>query len=129
MAGVPADREIRIDCVQVHVMEMHQRLGRLILRDRRRGEQRQQRQASMSRSGHGVYYILMTLRTLSLVWIAAFVAAAAEPDGAALYKQRCATCHEGKPQARMPSRTELGARTPEAVYSAMFGGSMAPQSA
>jgi polyvinyl alcohol dehydrogenase (cytochrome) len=71
----------------------------------------------------------MTLRTLSLVWIAAFVTAAAEPDGAALYKQRCATCHEGKPQARMPSRAELGVRTPEAVYSAMFGGSMAPQSA
>src|SRR6266567_791910 len=71
----------------------------------------------------------MKLQTLSVLVIAAFAAAAAEPDGAALYKERCATCHEGKPQSRMPSRAELGTRTPESVYSSMFGGSMAPQSA
>jgi polyvinyl alcohol dehydrogenase (cytochrome) len=57
-----------------------------------------------------------------------FVAHAAAPDGEALYKQRCSTCHDGKPQARMPSREELTARTPESVYQAMFAGAMASQS-
>jgi polyvinyl alcohol dehydrogenase (cytochrome) len=53
-----------------------------------------------------------------------FAAHAGGPDGEALYKQRCASCHDGKPQPRMPSRQELTARTPESVYQAMFGGSM-----
>ena len=53
-----------------------------------------------------------------------FSAHAAAPDGEALYKQRCATCHDGKAQPRMPSRQELSARTPESVYQAMFGGVM-----
>ena len=68
-------------------------------------------------------------RTLLLsLWTAA-AAFAAAPDGAALYKQRCATCHEGPAQARMPSHSELAARTPEALYKAMFEGAMVPQSA
>jgi len=53
---------------------------------------------------------------------------AAGPDGEALYKQRCANCHDGKPQPRMPSRPELSARTPESIYQAMFGGAMDWQS-
>src|SRR4051794_20661275 len=52
----------------------------------------------------------------------------AAPDGEALYKQRCAGCHEGKPQPRMPSRQELSARTPESIHQAMFGGVMETQS-
>src|SRR5947209_14423114 len=52
---------------------------------------------------------------------------AADPDGEALFKQRCATCHDGAPQPRMPLRTELSARTPEAIYRAMFEGAMKPQ--
>jgi polyvinyl alcohol dehydrogenase (cytochrome) len=55
--------------------------------------------------------------------------AAAAPDGAALYKQRCATCHDGAPQARMPARDEIAKRTPEAIYKAMFEGAMVAQSA
>ena len=35
----------------------------------------------------------------------------------------------GKPQARMPGREELKARTPESIYQAMFAGAMVPQSA
>lgn len=54
---------------------------------------------------------------------------AAAPDGAALYKTRCATCHDGKPQLHMPSHDELVAKTPEAVFKAMTQGVMGPQAA
>jgi polyvinyl alcohol dehydrogenase (cytochrome) len=53
----------------------------------------------------------------------------AAPDGAALYKTRCATCHDGKPQLHMPSRDELVAKTPEVVFKAMSQGVMGPQAA
>jgi polyvinyl alcohol dehydrogenase (cytochrome) len=47
------------------------------------------------------------------------------PDGAALYKERCATCHDNsQPQIRLPTREEIAARTPEAVMKAMFSGAM-----
>jgi polyvinyl alcohol dehydrogenase (cytochrome) len=52
---------------------------------------------------------------------------AAAPDGAALYKSRCAVCHEGKPQPHMPTHDELVARAPEAIVKVMFEGSMQPQ--
>src|SRR5215831_11438919 len=70
----------------------------------------------------------MSPRTFSLV-LMAVAAHAAGPDGEALYKQRCAGCHDGKAQPRMPLRQELAARTPESVYRAMFEGAMVPQSA
>src|SRR6185436_1024268 len=65
--------------------------------------------------------LLSTLATTSLF--------AADPDGAALFKTRCAACHEGPPQERMPTRKELESRTPENVMNAMFKGSMIMQSA
>jgi len=71
----------------------------------------------------------MLFRNLLLALVCVWAVRAAAPDGEALYKQRCATCHDGQPQPRMPSRQEIGARTPESVYSAMFGGAMQPQSA
>ena len=70
----------------------------------------------------------MLARSLAL-FVLALAASAAEPDGAALYKQRCASCHDGAPQPRMPTRQELTARTPESIYQAMFEGSMRQQSA
>ena len=55
---------------------------------------------------------------------------AADPDGAALYKAHCATCHDaGSVQGRIPKRDELAARTPESIFSAMFGGAMDIQAA
>src|SRR5579862_3656218 len=54
---------------------------------------------------------------------------AAPPDGAALYKERCAGCHDGTPQARMPSHDELAAKTPDVVFKAMFDGAMVLQAA
>lgn len=71
----------------------------------------------------------MIARNLPLALLTAALAYAAAPDGATLYQQRCATCHDGAAQARTPSRSELAARTPEAVYKAMFEGAMVPQSA
>src|SRR6266567_887075 len=73
--------------------------------------------------------IHMSTRSLALALLSVAAARAAAPDGEALYKQRCAACHDGKAQPRMPSRQELGSLTPEAVYQAMFGGAMVPQSA
>ena len=66
----------------------------------------------------------MIRQLLFLPLLPVLAAHAAAPDGEALYKQRCATCHEGKAQPRMPSRQELAARTPESIYQAMFGGVM-----
>ncbi len=71
----------------------------------------------------------MLPRFIRFVCFLAGLASAAPPDGAALYKQRCAGCHEGPAQTRMPSRSELAARAPEAIYKAMFEGAMVPQSA
>ena len=68
-------------------------------------------------------------RTFLLSVLTALCLDAAAPDGAVLYKQRCATCHDGPAQARMPSHSALAERTPEAIYKAMFEGAMVPQSA
>jgi polyvinyl alcohol dehydrogenase (cytochrome) len=62
--------------------------------------------------------------------IGAAGAMAAPPDGAALYKARCATCHDNpQSQLRMPKREEVAARTPEAVLAALSTGAMVTQAA
>lgn len=61
---------------------------------------------------------------LATLAVSAFAAA---PDGEALYKARCAGCHDGKPQPRMPEHAELAAKAPEFVLSAMASGAMAMQ--
>jgi polyvinyl alcohol dehydrogenase (cytochrome) len=71
----------------------------------------------------------MSPRTLLPACFLAALGWAAPPDGAALYKQRCATCHDGSAQPRMPSRSELAVRTPEDIYKTMFEGAMTQQSA
>jgi polyvinyl alcohol dehydrogenase (cytochrome) len=67
------------------------------------------------------------MRTFFLSLVCVLAAHAAPPDGEALYKERCAACHDGKAQPRMPSRQELTARTPEAVFLAMSSGAMTSQ--
>src|SRR5258708_39866462 len=72
----------------------------------------------------------MTMRyRILLATLATTTLFAADPDGAALFKMRCAACHEGPPQERMPTRKELASRTPEAVMNAMFAGTMMVQAA
>jgi polyvinyl alcohol dehydrogenase (cytochrome) len=52
------------------------------------------------------------------------------PDGAALYKERCATCHDNpQAQLRMPKREEIAARSPENVLAALTTGAMMTQAA
>jgi polyvinyl alcohol dehydrogenase (cytochrome) len=53
----------------------------------------------------------------------------AAPDGAELFKTRCSACHDGPPQARMPSTAELKTQTAESVYNALTGGVMVTQAA
>ena len=62
------------------------------------------------------------MRILAAFFCTILALGAAPPDGGALYRERCGICHDGKPQARMPTRDELAARAPEAVLRAMLGG-------
>jgi polyvinyl alcohol dehydrogenase (cytochrome) len=71
----------------------------------------------------------MLSRRIPIALFAISACFAAAPDGAALYKSRCAVCHDGKPQLHMPSHDELVSKTPEAIVKAMFEGPMQPQSA
>lgn len=50
----------------------------------------------------------------------------APPDGAKLYEQRCAVCHDN-PQDRIPPKSMLARRAPEEVIAALTTGSMKTQ--
>lgn len=63
-------------------------------------------------------------KALSLLLPLALGAAAQEPDGGALYKRHCASCHDQASAARRPSRQDLGAMSSDAVVKAMTLGSM-----
>jgi polyvinyl alcohol dehydrogenase (cytochrome) len=52
----------------------------------------------------------------------------AAPDGSALYKARCSTCHDSG-AARTPSREELASKAPEYIVQTMFQGVMVTQAA
>ena len=74
----------------------------------------------------------ITLSSLAAALMSMMGAASgfASPDGAALYKSRCAACHDNpQSQLRMPKREEVAARTPEAVLAALSTGAMATQAA
>src|SRR5215469_6601575 len=47
-------------------------------------------------------------------------------DGAALYKERCASCHDS-PTGRIPSMDAIKKMTDRAVYAALTTGVMKPQ--
>ncbi len=59
-----------------------------------------------------------------IVFIAGAFAAA--PDGAEVYKLRCAVCHD-HPTDRVPTRDTLAKRSPEDVVTALISGSMREQ--
>ncbi len=53
-------------------------------------------------------------------WVSMLVAAPAyAQEGAALYAQRCASCHEGGQVARAPARDVIAALTPERIVGAL----------
>jgi polyvinyl alcohol dehydrogenase (cytochrome) len=64
-------------------------------------------------------------RTMKRLLIAVLVAAgsAMAQDGAAIYKERCASCHDA-PTERVPSIAAIQAMSGEAIYIALTNGSM-----
>jgi len=65
--------------------------------------------------------------TIASIGVARAEADAPPPAGAGLYAERCATCHDHA-QDRIPSRAQLGERTPEQVVQALTTGLMRSQS-
>jgi polyvinyl alcohol dehydrogenase (cytochrome) len=63
-----------------------------------------------------------------LVGLLSCAAFAAEPDGATVYKQRCAACHD-RSLDRAPARESLAQRAPEDVLRALTTGTMKQQAA
>ena len=61
--------------------------------------------------------------------LAAGLAFAADPDGAALYKERCAGCHELSGQTRTPALAALRQMSPENVVRSLESGLMKEQGA
>jgi polyvinyl alcohol dehydrogenase (cytochrome) len=57
----------------------------------------------------------------------AMAACAATPEGAAIFENHCATCHQTVTGSRTPTRAELGALTPEQVMTALLRGKMTIQ--
>lgn len=70
---------------------------------------------------------MRTLLQAALVLLMAG-SAAAGPDGAALYAQRCAGCHE-RPQSHAPPRSALASRSSINILMALTTGAMRPQAA
>src|SRR5215472_3042761 len=72
---------------------------------------------------------MRALVTLLLLGLLATVseAAASDPDAAGLYRERCASCHEGG-VARAPDVASLKQMSAAAIKSALTGGSMRTQS-
>ena len=52
---------------------------------------------------------------------------AQQPDGEQVFRQSCASCHNGMPDSRAPGRDALAARTPQAVIESLMTGAMRPQ--
>src|SRR5262245_61667170 len=65
------------------------------------------------------------LTLLVAIGIAVSAASASAQDGAALYSQHCASCHDGA--ARAPSRQVLGVFAPDRIVAALTTGLMRQQ--
>jgi len=69
-------------------------------------------------------------RALASLTLAATDAATRAPDGAALFAQHCAACHEKPaPGAHIPSRESLASRSPINIVMTLKTGAMQPQAA
>ncbi len=64
---------------------------------------------------------------LFLVAFCALAASAASPDGAAIFENHCASCHQPETGSRTPTRAELANLTPEQVMTALLRGKMTIQ--
>lgn len=68
------------------------------------------------------YFAVVALGLASL-FVAAPVHGQA-PDGSAVFSGQCASCHNGAPETRAPSREQLNGRSPESIIDALTGGLM-----
>jgi polyvinyl alcohol dehydrogenase (cytochrome) len=72
-------------------------------------------------------------RNQAAVIVAALLAAApafaADPDGAALYKQHCGSCHDNSAVTRAPAPAALKLMTPENIVKSLESGTMKAQGA
>jgi polyvinyl alcohol dehydrogenase (cytochrome) len=67
---------------------------------------------------------------VALPLIPGAASAQSAPDGAPIYKQRCAACHDNPdPSSRAPAKSVLASRAPEQVFEVMAHGAMAPMAA
>jgi polyvinyl alcohol dehydrogenase (cytochrome) len=64
---------------------------------------------------------------LLLLFCLAMAASAVTPDGAAIFENHCAACHQTVTGSRTPTRAELANLTPEQVMSALLRGKMTSQ--
>src|SRR5438874_2426720 len=62
-------------------------------------------------------------RCLVAAWLASIVIAQT-PDGEALFKRRCAACHNGEPASHAPAAESLHAKSPESIIESLVNGSM-----
>src|SRR3954447_6310037 len=68
------------------------------------------------------------VRVVVVAAVTAFAASSASAqDGAAIYAQRCASCHEGGQVARAPSREVMAALPPDRIVGALEPGAMRVQ--
>ena len=69
----------------------------------------------------------MRVLVAGCAWMVLAAAPAWAQDGAALYTQRCASCHEGGQVARAPARDVIASLTPERIVGALETGTMRVQ--
>jgi polyvinyl alcohol dehydrogenase (cytochrome) len=67
--------------------------------------------------------------TMLIAALMAMTAGAADPDGSAIYRERCATCHDPSGQTRAPSPAVLKMMSPDNVVRALETGLMKEQGA
>ena len=73
---------------------------------------------------------LAALPLLAIPTLAAAADPAPPPDGGALYKQRCAACHDSPDAAsRAPAKAMLASRSPDSIFDTLATGAMAPMAA
>jgi len=51
------------------------------------------------------------------------------PAGDAIFRARCASCHDGQPDSRAPALDALKSRQPQAIIDALVNGAMRVQGA
>src|SRR5690349_24858818 len=69
------------------------------------------------------------MKLLVAVLALAALVVAAEPDGATVYKQRCAICHDVSGETRAPAPAAMRLMSPENIVRALDSGLMKEQGA